>query len=76
MRDFLRRLFGAPDPNEPIPVSVPMAPLAYARLCRLAEHTGQPGALILDLALREWLREHEEALLDGTETFREVRRSA
>lgn len=75
MRGFFRWLFsGGVDPNEPIEVSVPMAPLAYARLNRLAQHTNQPGALILDLALRDWLDRHETALLEGTEDFREVRR--
>jgi len=76
MLSFIRRLFAPRDPNQPIPVEVPMAPLVHARLTRLAHHTKQPGALIVDIALREWLEEHEDALLQGTETFRERRRGA
>jgi len=67
---FLRTLLAARRQPEPLPVSLLMDPMVYARLDRLARHTGEPGDAIVSLALRSWLDEHEAALLGGSEELR------
>lgn len=67
---FLRRIssYLSPDPWLHR-VSIVMNRAVSARIDLLAKHTNQHGDAIVDLALREWLANHEAALLEGSEEF-------
>lgn len=66
MLTFLRNLFGgSSEPATHIPVSLQMRMMVYARLDRLARHSGIAGDSIVNIALTEWLDKHEDDILNG-----------